>query len=151
MVTSTSPTAPAKAKAPLKSPVAKPKPAAKAPTKTPLKAPAKAPVKALAKAAAKTTPAKTATPKTASAATAAAAAAADKPKKPKLVRDSYTIPKLEYQVLDSLKQRSAKLGHSAKKSELLRAGLKALAAMDDTALLRAVRAVPTIKTGRPKA
>ena len=70
-------------------------------------------------------------------------------KKPKLVRDSFTIPKAEYAVLDDLKQRAGKLGSSVKKSELIRAGIKALAAMPDTAFLVAVKAVPTIKTGRP--
>lgn len=73
------------------------------------------------------------------------------PKKHKLVRDSFTIPKAEYTVLDDLKQRSAKLMHSAKKSELLRAGVKALAAMSDTEFLNALKQVPAIKTGRPAA
>jgi outer membrane biosynthesis protein TonB len=74
---------------------------------------------------------------------------AAKVKKPKLVRDSFTIPKPEYAVLDELKQRAGKLAHPAKKSELLRAGIKALAAMSDAALLSALKVVPTIKTGRP--
>jgi hypothetical protein len=72
-----------------------------------------------------------------------------KPKKPKLVRDSFTIPKVEYTVLDDLKQRAGQLAHSVKKSELLRAGVKALAAMSDVAFLAALKAVPAIKTGRP--
>ena len=72
-----------------------------------------------------------------------------KPKKPKLVRDSFTIPKAEYLVLDELKQRSVKLARPAKKSELLRAGIKALAGMADAGLLAALQAVPAIKTGRP--
>jgi hypothetical protein len=75
---------------------------------------------------------------------------AAKPPKRKLVRDSYTIPKDEYAVLDALKVRAGKLGRLAKKSELLRAGLKALAAMSDKGLLEALEAVPPIKTGRPK-
>ena len=72
-----------------------------------------------------------------------------KEKKAKLVRDSFTIPKAEYSVLDELKQRAGKLGSAVKKSELLRAGIKALAAMNDAALLVALKAVPAIKTGRP--
>src|SRR5665647_2166630 len=56
-----------------------------------------------------------------------------KVKKPKLVRDSFTIPKTEYAVLDDLKQRAGKLASAVKKSELLRAGIKALAAMSDGA------------------
>lgn len=74
---------------------------------------------------------------------------ADKPRKPKLTRDSYTIPKDEYAVLEDLKQRAARLGHPSKKSEVLRAGIKALAGMTDTAFLASVGAVPAVKTGRP--
>ena len=73
-----------------------------------------------------------------------------KVKKPKLVRDSFTIPKDEYVVIDSLKLRAGKLGQSVKKSELLRAGVKALAAMSDIQFKAALSNVPTIKTGRPK-
>ena len=75
---------------------------------------------------------------------------ADKPKKPKLVRDSFTIPKSEFIVLQELKQRAGKAGSAVKKSEILRAGIKALAAMNDAALAAALAAVPAIKTGRPK-
>lgn len=74
----------------------------------------------------------------------------DKAKKPKLVRDSFTIPKAEYAALDTLKLHAAKLGHPVKKSELLRAGLKALSALSDAALLSMLATVPSIKTGRPK-
>ena len=74
---------------------------------------------------------------------------ADKARKPKLVRDSFTIPKNEYAVLEELKLRAAKLGRPAKKSEVLRAGVQALAAMGDAAFLATVGAVPAIKTGRP--
>ena len=72
-----------------------------------------------------------------------------KEKKPKLVRDSFTIPKAEYTVLDELKHRAGKLGTSIKKSELIRAGIKALAAMPDAMYLGALKVVPTVKTGRP--
>ncbi len=72
-----------------------------------------------------------------------------KEKKPKLVRDSFTIPKAEYTVLDDLKHRAGKLGTSIKKSELIRAGIKALASMSDAMYLGALKVVPTVKTGRP--
>lgn len=74
---------------------------------------------------------------------------AEKTKKPKMVRDSISIPKTEYAVLDALKVRCASLSKSVKKTELLRAGIKALAAMSDAALLAAVGVVPNLKTGRP--
>ena len=70
--------------------------------------------------------------------------------KNKLVRDSVTIPKSEYAVLDGLKQRAANLTRPAKKSELLRAGIKALDGMSDKAFLAALAGVPSLKTGRPK-
>ncbi len=73
----------------------------------------------------------------------------EKDKKPKLVRDSFTIPKPEYAVLEALKERAARLGRPTKKSELLRAGIKALAAMADGDFLASVGAVPAVKTGRP--
>ena len=72
-----------------------------------------------------------------------------KTKKPKMVRDSFTFPKAEYAVLDALKLRAAKLGSPAKKTELLRAGVKAIAAMQDAAFLAALKVVPSLKTGRP--
>ena len=72
-----------------------------------------------------------------------------KPKKIKLVRDSFTIPKTEYIVLDDLKLRAAELKHPVKKGELLRAGIKALAAMTAAQFHSALQAVPALKTGRP--
>ncbi len=74
---------------------------------------------------------------------------AEKARKPKLVRDSFTIPKTEYAVLDALKLRAARAGSPAKKSELLRAGIMALAGLDEAGFLAAVSAVPALKTGRP--
>ena len=70
--------------------------------------------------------------------------------KHKLVRDSFTIPKNEYATLSELKQRAIHLAHPVKKSELLRAGVRALSGMSDEALLAALRAVPSLKTGRHK-
>ena len=89
------------------------------------------------------------------AATKAAPSVADKEKdmkakKPKLVRDSFTIPKDEYAVIETLKERTARLSTPAKKSELLRAGLKLLSQLDDATLQKAMQSIPAIKTGRPK-
>jgi len=113
---------------------------AKSPAKSPLKTAAKTPVKA------KLSPqVKTAVK------TVVKSVKVEKAKKPKMIRDSFTIPKTEYLVIDALKERAGKLSRAAKKSELLRAGVKALAAMSDAAFLAALTAVPTIKTGRPSA
>jgi hypothetical protein len=92
-------------------------------------------------------PAERPTPK--SAAEPAKAPKPERPKKPKLVRDSFTIPKGEYVVLEQLKLRAIQTGTPAKKSEVLRAGLKVLAGMDDAAFVAALGAVPALKTGRP--
>lgn len=72
-------------------------------------------------------------------------------KNQKLVRDSFTIPKAEYAVIDLLKTRAIALGTSVKKSELLRAGLTMLKGLNDGAFKSALAAVPTLKTGRPSA
>ena len=77
------------------------------------------------------------------------ATAAPAKSKPKLVRDSFTIPKTEYTVLESLKARAANLKRPVKKSELLRAGIGALNGMGDKAFLAILNAVPSLKTGRP--
>jgi hypothetical protein len=66
-----------------------------------------------------------------------------------MVRDSVTIPKAEYLVLDALKLRATELKTTVKKTELIRAGIKALAAFPDAAFLAAIAAVPSLKTGRP--
>ena len=75
-------------------------------------------------------------------------AVAPKPKH-KLVRDSFTIPKAEYAVLEALKVRAVDLARPVKKSELLRAGISALNGMSDKAFLAAMNGVPSLKTGRP--
>ena len=107
--------------------------------------------------AAKTAAKPTAVPATVSAkpavapATTAALAAGKlaKDKKPKMVRDSVTIPKAEYAVLDAMKQRAAQLKVTVKKTELIRAGMKHLATLPDAVFLAAIAAVPSLKTGRP--
>lgn len=70
-------------------------------------------------------------------------------KKPKLVRDSFTIPKAEFAAIEMLKTRAIAMGTSVKKSELLRAGLMVLVGLNDAAFKSALTAVPTLKTGRP--
>jgi hypothetical protein len=140
---------PAKAAAGAK---ASPKASAGKPAK---KAAAKPATKATAKASAKAT-AKAKPPAGRTASKAPAAKPAGAPAQPvakakhKLVRDSFTIPKPEYAVLEGLKLRAANLKRPTKKSELLRAGVAALNGMDDKAFLAAVGSVPSLKTGRPK-
>jgi hypothetical protein len=132
----------------------------KAVKKAPRKSAVKAPVKATSVATKK--PASRPANQTASAPTKKAAAqpkvkaatkvqpvAETKLKKPKLIRDSFTFPKDEYQAIAGLKQKALGLKHSAKKSEILRAGLKLLSSLNDKAFLAALTNVPALKTGRP--
>lgn len=144
--TATAKTAPATAKKTVR------KAAKKAPRKSTVKAPVKAKSVASKKPANKTAaaPAKKASalPK-AKAPTTAQPAAETKLKKPKLIRDSFTFPKDEYQAIAGLKQKALGLKHSAKKSEILRAGLKLLSSLNDKAFLAALTNVPALKTGRP--
>ena len=44
----------------------------------------------------------------------------------KRVRDRFSMPREDYDLIDALKQRAAELDRKVKKSELLRAGLQAL-------------------------
>lgn len=71
------------------------------------------------------------------------------PERARLVRDGFTMPEADYALLKALKQRLLGNGREAKKSELLRAGLQALAAMGDTALVQALDHLEPVKTGRP--
>jgi hypothetical protein len=80
----------------------------------------------------------------------AAKAKKQAPKKPKLVRDSFTIPEGDYALFVSLKQRALGAGIEVKKGEILRAALATLAKLDDAELVKAIGLVERIKTGRPK-
>jgi hypothetical protein len=70
--------------------------------------------------------------------------------KRKLVRDSFAMPTDEHAAIAQIKKRALQGAHAAKKSEILRAGLRLLAALSDAELLSQLRAVPPLKTGRPK-
>lgn len=123
-----------------------------APRKTP-----KAPVKTVAKPAV-TVPAKEAARHSPSVVKAPSAGrkvanekeqAAKKPKH-KLVRDSFTMPSNDFQLIDQLKQRALGFKRPAKKSELLRAGLHALVSLSDARLKAALDALDPLKPGRPR-
>ena len=128
------------------------KAAKRAPRKTAVKAPVKAKAIVNKKPANKTaaTPAKkAATQPKVKAAPKVPPVVEARLKKPKLIRDSFTFPKDEYQAIAGLKQKALGLKHSAKKSEILRAGLKLLNSLNDKAFLTALTNVPALKTGRP--
>ncbi len=70
--------------------------------------------------------------------------------KVKTVRDSFTMPKVEYEKINDLKQTCLKAGLHVKKNELLRAGLRALSTLSVTQLKQEIGKLDTIKTGRLK-
>ncbi|SAK66233.1 hypothetical protein AWB82_03697 [Caballeronia glebae] len=70
-------------------------------------------------------------------------------KKEKVVRDSFTMPKSDYAKIAKLKDKCQKSGLRVKKSELLRAALAMLDAAPEKRLVEAIKALETVKTGRP--
>ena len=71
-----------------------------------------------------------------------------KVKKSNVVRKDVKLPMLEHLMLDTLKLRSSKLGGPVKKNVLVRAGIKALAAMSDTRFLAVLNTVSSNKDTR---
>lgn len=79
-------------------------------------------------------------------------AVAEKPeKKPKakVVRD-FSMPQAEYQKIAEIKEICLKAGLRVKKSEVLRAGLKALDEMNEAQLKHAIAGMGKTITGHPK-
>ncbi|PUA18969.1 hypothetical protein [Glaciimonas sp. PCH181] len=167
MVTRTpaKPTVAAPKKPVVKAPVQKAKPAAKVAAVAPKKPVAvKKPVVAKKAAPAKASVAPA--PKSAASATTSPAAKAIaaptvirakpvpepklKAKKAKLVRDSFTMPEDEYQVLSDVKKACLKAGLAVKKSELLRIGVALIKDLDNAKLKAAIANLPLVKAGRPK-
>ncbi len=75
---------------------------------------------------------------------------APKPEKVKRVRDSFTMPRADFDLIDQLKDRALGFKRPTKKSELLRAGLQVLQGLTDAQLLAALGALTQLKPGRPK-
>lgn len=69
----------------------------------------------------------------------------------KVIRDSFTIPGDEYELISQIKKRCMKVGVGVNKSEVLRAGLAALDAMSDRELASLFGKLARVKTGRPPA
>ena len=72
-----------------------------------------------------------------------------KPKKQKLVRDSFTMPEQEYETLAEMKKNCIKAGISVKKSELLRVAVSLLRKMDVPQVQQALTGLTPVKAGRP--
>ena len=68
----------------------------------------------------------------------------------RLIRDSFTMPEPDFALIAALKLRTLAARRETKKSELLRAGLHALMALDDDTLVNALGRLQPLKLGRPK-
>lgn len=93
---------------------------------------------------------KAAVAKTAAPAVKPAAAVKEKAKKAKLVRDSFTMPEVEYEVLGKVKKASLKAGFNVRKSELLRIGVALVDQLSVAQLQAALAGLMPLKAGRPK-
>jgi len=123
-----------RAKSDVVAPAARAKLPAKPPVKVPAKAKASPPI-----AFPKSMPVPVTTPE-----------AKEKVKKAKLIRDSFTMPEIEYAVLGEVKKNCLKAGFEVKKSELLRVGVVLIRDLELAALKAAVATLSPLKPGRPR-
>lgn len=67
-----------------------------------------------------------------------------------IIRETFSMPPSDSDLIDQLRQRSAAQGVMLNRSEILRAGLAALGTLSDAKLVEIGNQVPKMKTGRPK-
>ena len=70
-------------------------------------------------------------------------------KKERVIRDSFTLPSRDYELITVVRQRCLNLAINVNKSEVIRAGLHALMEMPEEDLLDLVNNLEKVKTGRP--
>ena len=75
--------------------------------------------------------------------------AKEQPKKERVIRDSFTLPFGDYELIAAIRQRCLNSATSINKSEVIRAGLHALMEMSEENLLNLVNNLEKVKTGRP--
>ena len=71
-------------------------------------------------------------------------------RKPRPVRDSFTMSEAEYALLGELKQACLEADYEVKKSELVRVGIALVARLDLVTLKDLLAALPLVKSGRAK-
>jgi len=71
-------------------------------------------------------------------------------KRPKVIRDSFTLPEDDYKLILHMQDRALDVRMSVTKGEVLRAGLHALERMSNEELLSTLRTVEKLKPGRRK-
>jgi hypothetical protein len=69
----------------------------------------------------------------------------------KVIRDAFSMPVEDHELFAVIQRKCLSVGMAATKSEIVRAGLKHLASLDNDKLQEIIKAVPKIKTGRPVA
>jgi hypothetical protein len=70
--------------------------------------------------------------------------------KAKLVRDSFTLPEADHALLKTCKKMALTSGRETKKSEVVRAAIRAFSALSAAQQLAAYESLPQIAVGRPK-
>jgi hypothetical protein len=68
----------------------------------------------------------------------------------KVIRDSFTMPLSDRELIQTIKKRCMRAGVDTNKSEILRAGLAALDTMHDKELVALFEGLTKVKTGRPQ-
>jgi len=68
-----------------------------------------------------------------------------------VIRENFSLPPADSALIDALRKRVAVQGVLLNRSEVLRAGLAALSALNDVQLGKVAGLVPKMKSGRPKA
>jgi hypothetical protein len=69
--------------------------------------------------------------------------------KERVIRDSFTLPSRDYELIAAIRQRCLSSALNVTKSEVIRAGLHALLEMPEEELVRIVNNLEKVKTGRP--
>lgn len=68
-----------------------------------------------------------------------------------VVRDTFSMPPADNELIDTLRARAARLGRIRYRSEIVRAALRSLAALDEENMIAAVDAVERVEQGnRPR-
>jgi hypothetical protein len=75
----------------------------------------------------------------------------DQTKQERVIRDSFTLPSRDYELIATIQQRCLASALNATKSEVIRAGLHALVEMPEEELIELVSNLEKVKTGRPVA
>lgn len=65
-----------------------------------------------------------------------------------IVRETFSLPPLDSELIEAVRQRGAVVGVMLNRSEVVRAGVAALMTLDEDTFKRVVSGVPKLKSGR---